>query len=160
MHALLTFLMLLISIHAPTRGATYHRYFQEYIFLYFNPRSHERSDFIFSSCHKSKFYFNPRSHERSDIPACLLRGTIRISIHAPTRGATSACAINLKACFISIHAPTRGATVTILIFGGVYHISIHAPTRGATKKYSHYLSDVSNFNPRSHERSDSTKSFR
>ena len=33
-----------ISIHAPTRGATYHKHFNLYLWLYFNPRSHERSD--------------------------------------------------------------------------------------------------------------------
>ena len=37
-----------------------------------------------------------------------------ISIHAPTRGATSRFLYPLLACFISIHAPTRGATYEYL----------------------------------------------
>ena len=58
--------------------------------LYFNPRSHERSDL------KEEYYirtkeddFNPRSHERSD--QCFVFAAVflaLISIHAPTRGAT------------------------------------------------------------------------
>ena len=36
--------LLFISIHAPTRGATYHYRFNAIPYTYFNPRSHERSD--------------------------------------------------------------------------------------------------------------------
>ena len=77
-----------------------------------------------------------------------------ISIHAPTRGATSLQLATIHRFFISIHAPTRGATnitsayVTTTKFQStlpreerlfshivkccIYKISIHAPTRGAT----------------------------
>ena len=55
-----------ISIHAPTRGAT-----------------------LCSQDGCSPFlYFNPRSHERSDFPHAAERLMLSISIHAPTRGAT------------------------------------------------------------------------
>ena len=79
-------------------------------FRYFNPRSHERSDASpqFRRFHLS--YFNPRSHERSDRFGfrCIL--AIKISIHAPTRGATC-FSFRIRFCvLISIHAPTRGAT--------------------------------------------------
>ena len=33
---------------------------------YFNPRSHERSDYYSNNTTDKKYYFNPRSHERSD----------------------------------------------------------------------------------------------
>ena len=78
----------------------------------------------------------------------------RISIHAPTRGATIELEkgkvimpdfnprsykrsdnTNTKGSEqmnISIHAPTRGATIVYGITGQQYIISIHAPTRGAT----------------------------
>ena len=56
-----------ISIHAPTRGATLRHSQQLEDLRYFNPRSHERSDFDFTSV--AVFFMN-------------------ISIHAPTRGAT------------------------------------------------------------------------
>ena len=55
-----------------------------------------------------------------------------ISIHAPTRGATNEPFMNAVGATISIHAPTRGATCEEC---GAYldpGISIHAPTRGAT----------------------------
>ena len=54
--------------------------------------------------------FNPRSYKRSDnwwIGNCRSGD---ISIHAPTRGATSYAAIHCGLTNISIHAPTRGAT--------------------------------------------------
>ena len=79
--------------------------------LYFNPRSHERSDgkevkkmksAIYISIHaptrgatllKQTIYkvmdFNPRSHERSDLCGYAAKGSSQISIHAPTRGATT-----------------------------------------------------------------------
>ena len=79
--------------------------------LYFNPRSHERSDGIPDStiydwgkfqstlpreerpCLLVRYYnvsyFNPRSHERSDTEAFIkAERDLKISIHAPTRGAT------------------------------------------------------------------------
>ena len=83
-------------------------------------------------------------------PTCPIRNTI----HAPTRGATSAVAWKWKLHIISIHAPTRGATPYGLLTANVrlfqstllqeerpvlvkrshtiHQISIHAPTRGAT----------------------------
>ena len=54
---------------------------------------------------------------------------------------------------ISIHAPTRGATLLLLRTAPLHGISIHAPTRGATVMCgpSHAEED---FNPRSYKRSD------
>ena len=56
----------IISIHAPTRGAT----------QLDNPQSQHRVD------------FNPRSHKGSDILSLYHNDVNMISIHAPTRGAT------------------------------------------------------------------------
>ena len=81
----------------------------------------------------------------------------QISIHAPTRGATSrwVCEITQDDNFnprthtgcdcywwlrqsyffsISIHAPTRGATFLSRVSRRLRTISIHAPTRDATKR--------------------------
>ena len=55
-----------------------------------------------------------------------------ISIHAPTRGATSDEALERIFSKISIHAPTRGATMYKVELCIYLEISIHAPTRGAT----------------------------
>ena len=78
-----------------------------------------------------------------------------ISIHAPTRGATTL--LNHVSYFssISIHAPTRGATDGGYSKPKDTSISIHAPTRGATLLPWICGRSKKDFNPRSHERSDS-----
>ena len=58
----------------------------------------------------------------------------RISINAPTRGATVYSVISYTVIAISIHAPTRGATLRHEKRVQAFNISIHAPTRGATSK--------------------------
>ena len=165
-----------ISIHAPTRGAT------------FSPDSVR--DFVTISIHAptrgatskimqiwaSQIDFNPRSHEGSDQMQLHRVLWWKISIHAPTRGATLT---NQKCCFIvknfnprshegsdprplevqhhlmiSIHAPTRGATITALTYRSAQTISIHAPTRGATVRTDDTGYSGCDFNPRSHEGSD------
>ena len=61
------------------------------VLLYdFNPRSHERSDTMSNKELSQLINFNPRSHERSDKYDCIEWMESHISIHAPTRGATSA----------------------------------------------------------------------
>ena len=58
--------------------------------LYFNPRSREGSDTQLSMQMWRILYFNPRSREGSDemVMHCSPHD-LRISIHAPARGATS-----------------------------------------------------------------------
>ena len=58
-----------ISIHAPTRGATS----------------------LKATEYKLSIDFNPRSHERSDSNGLMMFDDTLISIHAPTRGATILC---------------------------------------------------------------------
>ena len=77
-----------ISIHAPTRGATTVGCCLHFNHIYFNPRSHERSDTTCAPYALGIIDFNPRSHERSDAKIFSLLVAIIISIHAPTRGAT------------------------------------------------------------------------
>ena len=57
----------LISIHAPTRGATIIVYFFGVKLIDFNPRSYKRSDCICSAPVQNVYYFNPRSYKRSDV---------------------------------------------------------------------------------------------
>ena len=57
---------------------------------------------------------------------------VRISIHAPARGATSRSEFFPRNLCISIHAPARGATQYSAAIRGTQKISIHAPARGAT----------------------------
>ena len=124
-------------------------------------------------------YFNPRSREGSDDRTGSRCHFIRISIHAPARGATASVPPTCVGLQISIHAPARGATGSESgkqsndsnfnprsregsdreSDGGsdrVHHISIHAPARGATREGEQQVKPDSDFNPRSREGSDET----
>ena len=120
----------------------------------FNPRSHERSDHITQSFVFRFFNFNPRSHERSDhFQRTLWRLLCHISIHAPTRGATSPGTTPLRWHWFQYTLPREERHITpeqweqLKNFNTRSHersdydirrdrhggyISIHAPTRGAT----------------------------
>ena len=116
-----------ISIHAPTRGATTGsgNLFGDSIISIHAPNGAK----YFIHCAD----FNPRSHEGSDKAiSCKNKRKCKISIHAPTRGATDINLSGIVATEISIHAPTRGATSC-------------ADKHSACSFY---------FNPRSHEGSD------
>ena len=100
-----------ISIHAPTRGATNPLLVLCSLAIIFQstlPRE-ERHITVYPLKYYCR-YFNPRSHERSDFQFCFGFWFCEISIHAPTRGATSKQRNEKKDTQISIHAPTRGAT--------------------------------------------------
>ena len=56
-----------------------------------------------------------------------------VSIHAPARGATDIPAAVVSHREVSIHAPARGATLTGGWLQNSAKVSIHAPARGATK---------------------------
>ena len=122
----------IISIHAPTRGAT-RLAVRVHILLEFQstlPREERRVNLFIISLYPANF--NPRSHERSDLVDGVTGSDRYISIHAPTRGATTSVEALSVSMGISIHAPTRGATLSLRISNHSLSISIHAPTRGAT----------------------------
>ncbi len=122
----------IISIHAPTQGAT-------------NSDVH--------LCH-IQIYFNPRSHAGSDNDGPGNTGHEKISIHAPTQGATPAASAALIAKKFQSTLPRRerqklyrdnvqaqnfnprshaGSDSTSPFFSQSLSISIHAPTQGATR---------------------------
>ena len=124
----------LISIHAPTRGATMGASLPEWGATDFNPRSHTGSDLR---------------------PGCERCFRLLISIHAPTRGATSIWFNSDGLTDISIHAPTRGATQSY------FSVCFPSPSFQSTLPHGErrfclerQLSSLSNFNPRSHTGSD------
>ena len=127
---------ILISIHAPPRGATKPRRTLRATLRDFNSRPSARGD-------------RRRGRQRKQSP---------ISIHAPPRGATATitdaatgqlfqftplregrlCGFPTTfALQISIHAPPRGATHQLLDGKICFAISIHAPPRGATCGAAH-----------------------
>ena len=121
-----------ISIHAPTRGATSLKATEYKLSIDFNPRSHERSDKstynsfcprLLISIHaptrgatRSRFFvtikvdFNPRSHERSDQDSMQsVRSRHHFNPRSHERSDVSLVVTSIESA-ISIHAPTRGAT--------------------------------------------------
>ena len=63
------FVAAVISIHAPTKGATAFLNFDNPVIVNFNPRSHEGSDKKSVEKVDQVVDFNPRSHEGSDTVA-------------------------------------------------------------------------------------------
>ena len=121
-----------ISIHAPTRGATFECAFQ-----------------LLSELFQSTL---PRE-ERLTMNT-LNTIIFNISIHAPTRGATFFLVPAFWHLVISIHAPTRGATNGTYQYNPLLeHFNPRSHER-SDAAYSKRRQHYGNFNPRSHERSD------
>ena len=103
--------------------------------LYFNPRSHEGSDCSRYSVTTLTSLFQstlPRGErpksKRSNTSDKLFQSTL------PRGERQLVNVIKEYGYVISIHAPTRGATTSLFIHLFLHCISIHAPTRGATAK--------------------------
>ena len=166
-----------VSIHAPTRGATGQGIDAINQQLCFNPRTHTGCDTkTFPVEIVDPYSFNPRTHTGCDtISALRLLHNVVVSIHAPTRGATTDREMIYYRKFeVSIHAPTRGAThkgltctIWLMEFQSTHphgvrplyrtkakktlNVSIHAPTRGATFLIWIKTNDRTVcFNPRTH----------
>ena len=131
-------LMKMISIHAPTRGATcnsirplciyefqstlpreerHHRclfYVSNVLFQSTLPREERPCNSIRPLCIYEFQSTLPR--EERQVPESGTWQTSEISIHAPTRGATSTSNKTISSIIISIHAPTRGATARMRIY--------------------------------------------
>ena len=101
-----------ISIHAPARGATKAGVTGVIVRADFNPRSREGSD---------------AAQEAVKIANDAFQSTL-------PRGERPDVAVPYNHIKISIHAPARGATFNDQTFRPFMSISIHAPARGATEK--------------------------
>ena len=167
---------ILISIHAPARGATrqygidgFSLEFQSTLprgerlesdhevfnLFYFNPRSREGSDFMLLATMVRLFDFNPRSREGSDnMDEGSFEDFLQFQSTLPRGERHIASFQQPMATHISIHAPARGATTsdTDVLKSG--YISIHAPARGATHTGGSVPHFTRDFNPRSREGSD------
>ena len=144
----------LISIHAPTRGATQSKLMPIADMTLFQstlPREERHCLIVKTSLYS---YFNPRSHERSDLKRCKYMRYKIISIHAPTRGATFSLNEVLRCPDISIHAPTRGATVPASASHSSVVFQSTLPREERPGSFPAAVGLMLHFNPRSHERSD------
>ena len=163
----------LISIHAPTWGATY-------------PTTNDRdADPVFQSTHPrgvrlhdvrppaARDYFNPRTHVGCDLassvaliissrfqsthprgvrpPPCVRMPSSPPNFNPRTHVGCDPLHASVGAGHrISIHAPTWGATANRAYIGKRRYISIHAPTWGATALQDRVQQDFIDFNPRTH----------
>ena len=144
----------IISIHAPTRGATINRTLQPCIAANFNPRSHKGSDGSLIMISKQFMNFNPRSHKGSDIARSSFLLFKIISIHAPTRGATDTArqVLRIPQYFNPrSHKGSDGSSPVPCITGKNFNPRSH---KGSDGLYWQHCQAVTNFNPRSHKGSD------
>ena len=169
-------ILLMISIHAPTRGATFLLYTKDFCITFQStlPQGERRSSvsqFLTLPEFQSTlpqgerrmkkqisswiFYFNPRSHKGSDIYGSP-HGQAHINFnprsHKGSDGNTSG---NTSGNTISIHAPTRGATDAIMsTLTKLFQFQSTLP-QGERRSSMHSGSTQTYFNPRSHKGSDS-----
>ena len=126
-------LFLRVSIHAPTRGATYDGRIKCQILIVSIHAPTRGATLSWIARMICACCFNPRTHTGCDLkPRPSSRLFHVVSIHAPTRGATNHKRFGYNEPIVSIHAPTRGATSIYLVYTIIIFVSIHAPTRGAT----------------------------
>ena len=143
-----------ISIHAPTRGATKLRYraLKGNIFQSTLPREERRCR---SSVMCSIKYFNPRSHERSDKKITYQLISVRyFNPRSHERSDDQQPVHSLSVIYFNPRSHERSDSSAVTQPSYLLFISIHAPTRGATSRRLHLPRQRVNFNPRSHERSD------
>ena len=122
-----------VSIHAPTRGATWA---QEGIFstafLFQSTPPREGQLWAHDQYIAPNLSFNPRPHTRGDTLWLCEHQALHVSIHAPTRGATRlAITAPFHAVFQST-PPHEGRHFLLCSITQMTQVSIHAPTRGAT----------------------------
>ena len=124
---------MLISIHAPAKGATLWQYTNSAKIGDFNPRSREGSDNFHHPTVPAHKIFQSTLPRRERLYLCSNTDARQnISIHAPAKGATLYASLHPAAPQISIHAPAKGATAFIKYRLEQLGISIHAPAKGAT----------------------------
>ena len=131
-----------ISIHAPPRGATAPRSAISRRTRYFNSRPSARGDVHRRSSRKPSGDFNSRPSARGDL---LLGEQVcgrqeDFNSRPSARGDKTEHDFGRESIRISIHAPPRGATFFFRFLDFLPDISIHAPPRGAT---SASMSDAS-----------------
>ena len=97
----LTMTTRVVSIHAPTRGATILMTMRLLRTRCFNPRTHTGCDAFVLNFLQNHLCFNPRTHTGCDLHRRTMQHLVLlVSIHAPTRGATCCNIIcSSTACF-------------------------------------------------------------
>jgi len=127
-----------ISIHAPTRGATFRISIHKRICCNFNPRPHAGGDAGFEFYRFSTFDFNPRPHAGGDHLTAIVEPVSMNFNPRPHAG---------------------GDDEVVVLARDANGISIHAPTRGATTSHTTLTARLKHFNPRPHAGGDDYAHF-
>ena len=98
----------------------------------FNPRPHARGDGKTETDSQGVTRFNPRPHARGDKHGSITLDISTVSIHAPTRGATTTKSRYYYQMQFQSTPPREGRLQFDTPPTCKYTVSIHAPTRGAT----------------------------
>ena len=144
-----------VSIHAPARGATL-RAHQRHLFALFQstrPRGARQRRFITPSTFSS---FNPRAREGRDLrPFFCFRGSGRFNPRA-REGRDRIITLTTAHLRVSIHAPARGATP---FFRPIAVIELFQSTRprGARHVRESFRYTHNGFNPRAREGRDTRR---
>ena len=105
--------------------------------IYFNPRSHERSDSVAQGTLHPHKDFNPRSHERSDCQLLLqaqIQFLFQSTLPREERQGLANRQGNTGGDF-NPRSHERSDKSKKYLISSIRVISIHAPTRGATKQW-------------------------
>ena len=145
-----------VSIHAPTRGATsiFARIFALTEFQFTRPRGAR----LYADSMDEVFYrFNSRAHEGRDILTSAGVSALSAFQFTRPRGARRKCAAcQIRKRKVSIHAPTRGATSEMAASVGVKQQFQFTRPRGARRRSPRTTSCATCFNSRAHEGRDSS----
>ena len=105
----------------------------------FNPRPHMGGDLQeHPSQRRCGDCFNPRPHMGGDRSILPLTCPSRVSIHAPTWGATTTARLRLLSMDSFNPRPHMGGDIGTELLNLEYNVSIHAPTWGATDHTEHF----------------------
>ena len=121
----------------------------------FNPRAREGRDRIMGAISFDESGFNPRAREGRDRFACRVT-TAAWCFNPRAREGRDImrASFNPSKLRVSIHAPARGATGVRHAESFVTAVSIHAPARGATRASGTVVATFTSFNPRAREGRD------
>ena len=148
---------LAVSIHAPARGATTTMQcsVNDLRFQFTRPQGARPNQLQTA---KARNGFNSRARKGRDIGKADNQRMLRVSIHAPARGATADTDLKKMGGTVSIHAPARGAT---LVPCGKCPACLFQFTRpqGARRRFDIYWHIPSCFNSRARKGRDRVSSL-
>ena len=149
------FLHLLISIHAPPRGATRDSSPSWRASANFNSRPSARGDLPFCVLFSCLLYFNSRPSARGDAVSIFMRTFCDISIHAPPRGATGRAHGNIGVTTFQFTPLREGRLPTRVSNSASIYFNSRPSARGDRSHHSR-TSPRGYFNSRPSARGDST----